>query len=116
MKKILIILTLGVIGTTAKSQCWETTAAGTDHSIGLKSEGTLWAWGFNGSGQLGDGTTTEKNIPTKIGAASAMGQDVFVRPVRDMRTTLDLSLLESGVYVIRIRVNEKMLIRKIVKL
>ncbi|MBI3044835.1 MAG: fibronectin type III domain-containing protein [Betaproteobacteria bacterium] len=31
-------------------------AGGFYHSVGLKSNGTAWAWGYNGSGQLGDGT------------------------------------------------------------
>jgi hypothetical protein len=31
-------------------------AAGTSHSLALKRDGTLWGWGSNASGQLGDGT------------------------------------------------------------
>lgn len=36
---------------------WLTVTAGGYHTLALRSDGTLWAWGWNGSGQLGDGTT-----------------------------------------------------------
>ncbi|MBX7209167.1 MAG: M36 family metallopeptidase [Verrucomicrobiaceae bacterium] len=43
-------------------------AAGTgSHTLALKSGGTLWAWGSNTSGQIGDGTTVTKTVPTQIG-------------------------------------------------
>ena len=35
-------------------------AAGYAHSMALKSDGTVYAWGNNSSGQLGDGTTTRR--------------------------------------------------------
>ena len=38
-------------------------AGGTSHSLGLKSDGTVWAWGWNSQGQLGDGTTTQRTTP-----------------------------------------------------
>ena len=31
----------------------------------LKPDGTLWAWGWNYYGQLGDGTTASKDTPTQ---------------------------------------------------
>jgi len=43
-------------------------AAGAVHSLALKTDGTLWAWGFNAYGQLGDGTQVDKNIPVLIGS------------------------------------------------
>jgi len=43
-------------------------AAGENHTIFLNSDGTLWAWGSNSSGQLGDGTDVDKNIPIPLGA------------------------------------------------
>ncbi len=35
------------------------------HSLALKSDGTVWAWGHNG-GQLGDGTTTTRLTPVRV--------------------------------------------------
>ncbi len=41
-------------------------SAGYYHVVGLAEDGTLWSWGSNGKGQLGDGTTTKRNTPVKI--------------------------------------------------
>ena len=43
---------------------WSTIAAGDDHTVALKAEGGLWAWGHNGYGQLGDATITDRYAPT----------------------------------------------------
>ncbi len=40
--------------------------ATTTHTVYAKRDGTLWAWGNNGDGQLGDGTTTSRSTPVKI--------------------------------------------------
>jgi alpha-tubulin suppressor-like RCC1 family protein len=34
-------------------------ATGGAHSLALRSDGTVWSWGYNGSGQLGDGQVYE---------------------------------------------------------
>ncbi len=41
-------------------------AAGLDHSLALKSDGTLWAWGYNGYGQLGLGTTIDSHVAVQV--------------------------------------------------
>jgi len=39
---------------------------GISHSLALKNDGTVWAWGSNVSGQLGNGTYTGSNIPVQV--------------------------------------------------
>ncbi len=41
-------------------------AAGYEHSLAIDESGNLWAWGNNGSGRLGDGTTANKASPVQI--------------------------------------------------
>ncbi|WP_273000656.1 RCC1 domain-containing protein [Hydrogenibacillus schlegelii] len=41
-------------------------AAGADHSLALKSDGTVWAWGYNFYGQLGDGTNQNREVPVQV--------------------------------------------------
>lgn len=36
------------------------------HTCGLQPDQTLWCWGFNSSGRLGDGTTTDRSVPTPV--------------------------------------------------
>lgn len=45
-------------------------SAGGDHTLAIKDDGTLWAWGWNRSGQLGDGTDIDRYFPVKIGPDS----------------------------------------------
>ena len=39
---------------------------GNDFTMVLKEDGTIWASGLNSSGQLGDGTTTNSNVPVQV--------------------------------------------------
>ena len=41
-------------------------ALGYYHSAAITKDGSLYMWGGNGSGQLGDGTTTDRYTPVKI--------------------------------------------------
>lgn len=41
-------------------------AGGHKHTIALKSDGTVWAWGYNGVGQLGDGSHDSRNTPVQV--------------------------------------------------
>ena len=56
----------------------EAIAAGWSYSLALKDYGTVWAWGANERGQLGNGTftlgtsTAGINTPVQVGNLSAV--------------------------------------------
>jgi alpha-tubulin suppressor-like RCC1 family protein len=67
-------------GTTVREQAspvrsipgndWKQVAASGIHSVALKQDGTLWAWGYNWAGQLGDGTTNRSRVPLRVGSSA----------------------------------------------
>ncbi|MFZ0325624.1 MAG: hypothetical protein WAN48_16010 [Actinomycetes bacterium] len=44
------------------------------HSLARRSDGTAWVWGYNGLGQLGDGTTTNRRVPQRFGTFTTVAQ------------------------------------------
>nr|WP_307936461.1 Ig-like domain repeat protein [Salinispora arenicola] len=58
-------------------------AAGHSHSLAITSAGTALAWGGNGAGQLGDGTTTDSNKPVAVNLPSGHHRSPPSPPVRD---------------------------------
>jgi alpha-tubulin suppressor-like RCC1 family protein len=65
---VLIILTLqiGTFSQNFYTSRIATCATGEYHNLAIDAEGNLWTWGYNYEGQLGDGTTVNKIIPTLI--------------------------------------------------
>jgi uncharacterized repeat protein (TIGR01451 family) len=45
-------------------------AAGGYHTLVLKSDGNVWAWGQNSRGELGDGTNAQRRSPVRVGLTS----------------------------------------------
>src|SRR5262245_42841779 len=45
---------------------------GEHHNFALKSDGTLWSWGGNFVGQLGDGTYTNTVLPVRVSGLSSV--------------------------------------------
>lgn len=43
------------------------------HTVAVKNDGTVWSWGLNFSGQLGDNTTTFRNLPVQVRDAAGTG-------------------------------------------
>ncbi|ETR65376.1 MAG: BNR repeat-containing protein [Candidatus Magnetoglobus multicellularis str. Araruama] len=50
------------------------TESSSSHNLVIKGDKTLWAWGLNQSGQLGDGTTTDKLSPVLLNDLSHFSQ------------------------------------------
>ena len=53
------------VQTTAGGTNWKQVACGTNHTAAIKTDGTLWTWGLNNFGQLGDNTRTSKSSPAQ---------------------------------------------------
>jgi alpha-tubulin suppressor-like RCC1 family protein len=50
---------------------WAAVTAGYVHTCAIKTTGTLWCWGDNGNGQLGDGTTSDSHVPVQESTAAS---------------------------------------------
>ena len=59
----LVIVTMAVAGCRRQgSSDLPVLVAGASHNLAVAADGTLWAWGHNSFGQLGDGTTTNLRL------------------------------------------------------
>ncbi len=54
------------LATAAVTPTFKQLAAGWYHTCGVASDGRAWCWGLNRDGALGDGTTTDRSIPTAV--------------------------------------------------
>ena len=57
-----LVDTFGALGVHERGRL----AAGSNHSLFVRRDGSLWAVGSNANGQLGDGTNTDKNAPVQV--------------------------------------------------
>jgi alpha-tubulin suppressor-like RCC1 family protein len=51
------------VTTFAGGTNWKQVAGGTYHTSAIKTDGTLWTWGYNANGQLGINDTTDRYTP-----------------------------------------------------
>lgn len=57
---------VGVLGLTNVVGIATAGALGSSHTCALRADGTVRCWGANGSGQLGNGTTLQSNVPVTV--------------------------------------------------
>ena len=53
------------VQTVSGGTTWKQVACGSSHTVAIKTDGTLWTWGTNTNGQLGDNTTVDKSSPVQ---------------------------------------------------
>ncbi len=71
-------------------------AAGTDHSLALTASGNVWGWGYNGMGQIGDGTTVVRYTPVSVQGLSGI-QDLAASRDTSLALKSDGTVWEWGI-------------------
>jgi alpha-tubulin suppressor-like RCC1 family protein len=65
---------------------WESVACGFFHTVALRTDGSLWSWGKNNYGQLGNGTLTTVPTPTYVPIAGCtLGTETFASETNAMQ-------------------------------
>jgi alpha-tubulin suppressor-like RCC1 family protein len=47
---------------------WKSVAVGNSHTVAIKTDGTLWSFGFNFYGQLGQNDIVHRSSPVQVGS------------------------------------------------
>ena len=93
--QVLLFLALFTSAITLNAQNWQSVSGGVEFTVAIKTDGTLWGWGKNSSGQLGDGTTTNRTSPIQIGSATNW-QKVFAGDFHTLAIKTDGTLWAWG--------------------
>ena len=64
------------IQTTSLGTNWKQVSCGDEHTAAIKTDNTLWIWGYNLYGQLGDNTTTGRSSPIQTTSAGTNWKQV----------------------------------------
>jgi alpha-tubulin suppressor-like RCC1 family protein len=64
------------VQTIAGGTNWKQVSCGYNGTAAIKTDGTLWVWGNNDGGQLGDNTTTSKSSPVQTAAGGTNWKQV----------------------------------------
>ena len=78
---------------------WASATAGDDTAMAVRTDGTLWAWGLNSSGELGLGDAVNRSSPVQVGtltswASASMGD------ANSALLLTDGTVLTTGIYAI----------------
>lgn len=80
------------------SEMVSVSSGGGFHFVGLKHDGTVWAWGANERNQLGDGTTTGSAVPVRVVGLSGVFTAVAAGRFSGMALRNDGTVWEWGRY------------------
>ncbi|WP_272946193.1 chitobiase/beta-hexosaminidase C-terminal domain-containing protein [Geobacter sp. OR-1] len=63
---LIVLLCWLIISGSASANVFPRITAGDSHTVALKTDGTVWAWGKNNSGQLGNGSNANSSMPVQV--------------------------------------------------
>ena len=75
---------------------WKIVACGLEYTAAIKTDGTLWGWGNNYIGQLGDNTLTNKSSPVQTVAGGTNWKQVFCKSRHTVAIKTDGTLWAWG--------------------
>lgn len=81
---------------SADGKTFSTLSAGGYYSMAVAADDSLWAWGANSDGQLGDATTTNRKTPVEISVAGENVSTISAGYIHSLATTSDGSLYAWG--------------------
>ena len=84
------------VTTFAGGTNWKQVSAGGAHTVAIKTDGTLWTWGYNNRGQLGDNTIITRSTPVTTFAGGNNWKQVFCGNERTLAIKTDGSLWVWG--------------------
>jgi len=84
------------VQTVASGFNWSSVSSGFQTIYGIKTDGTLWAWGLNASGQLGDGSISNKSSPVQTIASGTTWVQVAAGETFAVATKTDGTLWTWG--------------------
>src|SRR5207244_8583684 len=64
--RALVFLSAWLAYGAPQADATQSVVAGLNHSLAVKSDGTLWSWGYNYYGKLGIGSTVDQWFPAQV--------------------------------------------------
>jgi len=84
------------VTTLAGGANWKQVFAGVNNTVAIKTDGTLWTWGYNITGQLGDNTTTDRSTPVTTFAGGTNWKQVSAGNLHTLAIKTDGTLWTWG--------------------